>query len=148
MIGSTIRIEIDLESFEKHYKDAKGFHRRAEQFLNEGQSSSVIFNVASIALERYLIAICYLYGAPPWNNTYASLMDIVEIIVDFPQDLNDEIRSIGKLSQPYLCSMEPYHGKFPEAADADRILSICDKVSRTFDQSRISAIRSTKKKGK
>lgn len=145
MIGSAIRIKIDLESFEKHYKDAKGFHHRAEQFLREEQSSSVIFNVASIALEQYLIAICYLYGALPWNHTYDSLMDIVEIVVDFPKALNEEIRSIGNMSQAYLCSTEPYVGSFPESYDSDKIISICGRVSKIFDQSRISSLRVLKK---
>lgn len=145
MIGGIISTEIDMESFEKNYKDAKGFHHRAEQFLREEQSSSVIFNVASIALEYYLISLCYLYGAPPWNHTYSYLMDVVEVIIDFPKALNDEIRSVDELLKNYLCSTEYYNGKFPESTDADSILSICDRVSNVFDQSRIELLGNLKK---
>ncbi|WP_446897929.1 hypothetical protein ACSVC9_13265 [Clostridium sp. LBM24168] len=145
MLDNILLKNIDLNSFERNYKDAKAFHHRAKQFSEEDQSPSIIFNVASIALEQYLISICHLYGAPPWNHTYDFLMDVVEIVVDFPKELNNEIRSIGKQSHEYLCSLEPYTGNFPESSDASKILAICDKISRTFDQSRISSIRAIKK---
>jgi hypothetical protein len=88
------RNEIDLEAFEANYRGAKMYHYRAEQFLGEGQCSSVVFNVASVALENYLIALCELYGAEPGNHNYICLMDEVETIIDVPPLLNKEIRSL------------------------------------------------------
>lgn len=45
--------EIDFEVFDESYRGAKMYHYRAEQFLEEGQHYSVVFNVASVALENY-----------------------------------------------------------------------------------------------
>jgi hypothetical protein len=131
--------EIDLEAFEGDYRDAKVYHRRLEQFLEEGQHSSVVFNVAAVALERYLVALCELYGVEPGNHNYTCLMDAAEKIIDFPMMLNKEIRSLDLIFG--ICSLDGYHHGEPERSDSDRVLLMCNEVQELFDQTRISAIR-------
>ena len=131
--------ETDLEMFEKNYWSAKMYHQRAEQFLDEGQSSSVVFNVASVALENYLIALCDLYGIEPGNHNYICLMDAVEEVIDVPPALNREIRSLDIIFD--ICSLENYHHGTPEPADSDRVLSMCNEVRKLFDPVRIAAVR-------
>ncbi|MDF2504450.1 hypothetical protein [Clostridium sp.] len=138
--------EADLEAFEKIYKSAKGYHKRAAQFLNEDQCPSVVFNVASVALECYLIALCNLYGTDPLNHNYRSLMDVAEIVVDFPSTLNEEIRSLDVMFD--ICSLEDYHYENPKASDSDKVLLMCNEVNKLFDQKRISSIRVAFKNGK
>jgi hypothetical protein len=119
-----------LDSFEENYRDAKGYHNRAKQFLHEEQSSSVVFNVASVALERYLIALCNLYGINPGNHNYRSLMDSIEIFIDFPSELNIDIRNLDLMFD--ICSLEKNHYGDPNTFDSDRVLSMCDKVEKLF----------------
>lgn len=133
------RNEIDLEVFEKNYQSAKMYHRRAEQFLDEGQSSSVVFNVASVALENYLIALCELYGEEAGNHNYTCLMDVVEAIIDVPAALNKEIRSLDLIFG--ICSIENYYHGNPEQADMDRVLYMCNEVQHLFDQTKIATVR-------
>lgn len=133
------RNEIDLEVFEKNYQSAKMYHRRAEEFLNEGQSSSVVFNVASVALENYLIALCELYGEEAGNHNYTCLMDTVEKIVDVPVVLNKEIRSLDLIFG--ICSIENYYHGNPEQDDRDRVLFMCNEVQHLFDQTKIATVR-------
>ncbi len=131
--------EIDLEAFEEKYRDAKAYHKRAVQFLEEKQYYSVVFNVAAVALEFYLVALCELYGTEPGNHNYTCLMNAVEEIVAVPEELNEEIRSLDLIFG--ICSIENYYHGEPELSDLDRILAICDGVRKLFDPVRISSVR-------
>jgi len=131
--------KIDIEAFEADYRGAKMYHYRAEQFVEEGQSSSVVFNVASVALENYLIALCDLYGVEPGNHNYTCLMDAVETIIDISEELNKEIRSLDLIFG--ICSLENYYHGIPEESDSDRVLAMCNEVRQLFDQTRIDAVR-------
>lgn len=84
-------METDVEAFEENYRDAMAYHRRAEQFLRQKQRLSLVFNVGSVALERYLVALCHLYGVMPLNHNYICLMNAVEMVVNVPKELNKEI---------------------------------------------------------
>lgn len=128
-----------LEAFEGNYRDAKMYHYRAKQFLAEGQHFSVIFNVASVALENYLIALCYLYGVDPGNHNYACLMDTVEEILDVSPALSKEIRSLDLIFG--ICSLENYYHGTPELSDTERVLALCSAVQGLFDPARITAVR-------
>jgi HEPN domain-containing protein len=126
---------IDWEAFNESYRNAKGFHHRAEQFLREGQCYSVVFNVASVSLECYLVALCKLYGVDPDNHNYTCLMDTIESMMDFPTELNKEIRSLDLIFG--ICSLKNYHHGVPEPSDSDRILSMCNEVQELFDPARM-----------
>ncbi|MDF2926247.1 MAG: hypothetical protein K0R57_5161 [Paenibacillaceae bacterium] len=133
--------EPDAEAFEENYRDALGFHQRAQQFQREGQRFSLVFNVGAVALERYLVAMCHLYGVMPLNHNYICLMNAVEAVVDFPPALNKEIRSLDFIFG--ICSLEDYFHGVPEEADAHRVLAMCGAVSKQFDQNKILSVRAT-----
>lgn len=131
--------EAGFKAFEDHYRDAKGYHARALQFLEEGQRPSVVFNVASLALESYLIALCHLYGLPPGNHSYGSLMDTVEMLIEVPGELNEAIRSMDFIFA--ICSLEHYYYKLPDQDDRDRVLFLCRRTEALFDQNRIAQLK-------
>lgn len=67
-------------------------------------------------------------------------MNAVETVVEVPQALNKEIRSLDFIFG--ICSLEDYFHGTPEASDSDRVLSMCNEVQHSlFDQARISSIR-------
>lgn len=131
--------QIDFGAFEESYSSARGYHRRAKQFAEEGQFHSVVFNVSSVALEHYLIALCRLYGIEPGNHSYTCLMDEVENIIDIPQTFNAEIRSLDLMFG--ICSLENFHLAEPGVSDSNRVMIMCDEVGKLFDQARISALK-------
>ncbi|WP_019911709.1 hypothetical protein [Paenibacillus sp. HW567] len=131
--------ETDLEDFEENYRDALAYHRRAEQFLRQQQRLSLVFNVGSVALERYLVALCHLYGAIPLNHNYICLMNAVETVVDVPKELNKEIRSLDFIFG--ICSLDDYFHGTPKPEDSTRVLSMCEQVRGLFDPARISLVR-------
>jgi hypothetical protein len=132
---------IDFEAFAENYRDAQVYQRRAEQFRREGQHATVVFDVAAVALERYLIALCELYGRKPRNHNYTCLMDDAETMIDFPPLLNKEIRSLDLIFG--ICPLDDYHHGSPETSDADRVRSMCNQVRKLFDQTRIKLLGDT-----
>jgi HEPN domain-containing protein len=123
-------IEKDLSAFKKNYREARGYHHRARQFADEGQRPSLVFNVASVAVERYLIALCALHGVMPRNHNYGSLMDSAVGLAKFPAGLERDIRSLDDIFG--ICSLDEYHHGVPEPADAARVLGLCGGLTDLF----------------
>ena len=128
-----------FDDFEKEYRDSKAYLRRAKQFLEQRQDHSVVFNVASLALERYLVALCYLHDMEPYNHNYTCLMDTVEMFMEPPEELNNEIRSLDKIFD--ICTLDDYFHGDPEVSDMERILVMCEEVEELFDQEKIQSFR-------
>lgn len=127
------------DEFEKEYMDSKAYLRRAKLFRDRGMAHSDVFNVASLALERYLVALCYLYDVEPFNHNYNCLMDSAEKLVAVPAELNAEIRSLDKIFD--ICSLDDYYHGEPELSDMERIIAMCDAVEGLFAKEKIEELR-------
>jgi hypothetical protein len=130
---------IDEESFALNYADAEGYYHRALQFQAIGQRPSLIFNIASVALERYLVALCDLYGEDPRNHNYITLMRSVETLVEIPKELNKRIKAMDWIFG--ICSIDEYRHLNPDEKDMENVLVLCVEVQKLFDQKRIAKIR-------
>jgi len=139
IVAKMKQMYIDFEAFDKMFADAKGYHKRAKLFVAEGQRPSLIFNVSSVALECYLIALCELNGEMPRNHTYISMMNTVEQHMTVPRELSKSIRSLDIIFG--ICPIDNYHHGVPEPADAARVLSLCDMVLELFDPKQITSVR-------
>lgn len=128
------------QDFEESYRSAKAYYSRAVQFREDGYRASVVFNVGSVSLECYLISLCYLYNVEPFNHNFTCLMDSVERIVDVPEELNRDIRSLDEIFG--ICSVENYYHGMPVPEDSEKVLSICNKVEKLFSPDKISSVRS------
>lgn len=144
----TVDIEYDygIESlFEEDYKDAQAYHRRALQFRNNGQAFSLVFNIASVALERYLVALCELYGEEPMNHNFITLMITVDRLIEVPKELSKEVKSLDH--QIFgICFLDDYFHGTPAEEDAERILRMCEEVKKLFDQEKIKSVRAALKR--
>ncbi|WP_410013004.1 hypothetical protein [Sodalis sp. C49] len=124
---SKLLFESDRQKFIRLSHDAEGYHRRAELFAEQAQSPGLVFNVASIAVECYLIALCAWYGSMPYNHNYGSLMDTAEEVILFSPALSGKIRALDDIFG--LCSLENYHHGTPTLADSVGIIAICRELS-------------------
>ncbi len=119
--------ETDRQKFVRLSVDARAYHRRAELFAEQEQSPGLVFNVASIAVESYLIALCAWYGSMPFNHNYTSLMDTAEEVMQFDPVLSHDIRALDEIFG--ICSLDDYHHGTPMAQDAVGIVAICRSLS-------------------
>jgi hypothetical protein len=123
--------------FEEDYHDAKAYHRRALRFAAIGKSVELIFNVAAIALERYLVALCDWHGTEPMNHNFVCLMNAVDKVMDVPHSLSKEIRALDMIFG--ICALdETYHHGKPTAADTGKVLRLCDEVHALFDKEKVT----------
>lgn len=135
-----VEFDFRVESlFDEDYKDAQAYHRRALQFRNQGQAYSLVFNIASVALERYLVAMCELYGVEPMNHNFITLMMTVDKLVPVPKDLSREIKSLDKIFG--ICFLDDYYHGTPMPKDAERALCMCDDIKDLFDGEKISSVQ-------
>jgi len=129
---------IDEEAFATDYADAKAYYKRAMQFQAAGERPSLIFNIASVALERYMVAICDLYGAEPKNHNYGILMKEIENFVPVPTDLKKRIKAMDWIFG--ICSIDEFRHPNPGESDRDNVLYLCVEVEKLLDQKRIETL--------
>jgi HEPN domain-containing protein len=128
---------VDGFPFEENYHDAKAYHRRALRFCETGKTGELVFNVASMALERYLVALCDLHAVEPENHNFVSLMNTVDKLVDIPHELSRDIRSLDQIFG--ICALdEKYHHGTPDDYDAEKILRLCNDCRLLIDDLRLS----------
>jgi hypothetical protein len=118
--------ESDAQRFARNFDDAKAYHRRARLFAEQGQRASLVFNVASIAIECYLIALCARFKAMPMNHNFGCLVEDAEFFIDFPPGLANGIRSLDEIFG--ICSLDDYYHGTPEEKDAIKSLALCEGI--------------------
>jgi len=131
-------IMIDEESFALNYADAEGYYHRALQFQTNEQRPSLVFNIAAVALERYLVALCDLYGEDPRNHNYITLMKTVETLVEVPKELNRRIKAMDWIFG--ICSIDEYRHPNPDEKDMENALVLCVEVQKLFDKNRVTEV--------
>lgn len=124
-----------FETYEKKLQrcltDARCYHQRAMQFATDGERVSLVFNIAAVAIEAYLIALCARHQIMPFNHDYGSLVTAAEEAVAFTPELKEAILSLDEIFG--ICSLENYHHGTPLQIDADRTLTICNALSQMFE---------------
>ncbi|KAA9000499.1 hypothetical protein FJU30_09655 [Affinibrenneria salicis] len=118
--------ESDQQRFDRCYRDAQGYHRRAGLMDAQNNGHSLVFNVAAIAVECYLIALCARFGEMPMNHNYASLLAAVEEVMPLDPALRADIAHLDTLFG--ICSIDDYHHGKPVPEDKQIILRICDRL--------------------
>lgn len=137
---STLLFESEEQRFARCYEHACGYHRRARLLVNQTSSPSLVFNVAAIAVECYLIALCALHGEMPMNHNYRSLLRSVEGKTQIDAALRDDIHALDGIFG--ICAIDDYHHGTPNDEDKVRILAICDAIDTLIhaDQARLTGI--------
>jgi len=129
--------------FEDDLKDARAYYRRALQFRDTGQAFSLVFNIASVALERYLVALCELHGEEPMNHNFITLMITVDQLIEVPRELSKEVKSLDQIFG--ICFLDNYFHGTPVEADAQKAVRLCEEVEKLFDKEKLRAVRAALK---
>ncbi len=131
-------VYIDEEAFETDYADGIAYHQAALLYRKENQRPSLVFNIAAVALERYLVALCDLYGLEPKNHNYITLMLDIEEVLTIPIELTRRIKAMDWIFG--ICSIDEYRHPNPDINDMNNVLILCDEVFKLFDRERIDAL--------
>ena len=126
----------DLKSMSRQdYRDAKAYHRRALQFREAKYADSLVFNVASVALERYLVAICEWHGVEPMSHNFIGLMKEVDKLMDIPHETSRDVRSLDRIFG--ICFLDNYYHGEPQAADMEKALRLCSEMDELFNEKKL-----------
>ncbi|MDR1067102.1 MAG: HEPN domain-containing protein [Clostridiales bacterium] len=123
---------IDPREIDNSYRDAKAYHANAVKLTQKEEPSySSAVDIASMALENYLITLCYMNGERPYDHNYTALICAIDDLMDFPEELSAEIQSFDEMFG--IRSMDDYRHGEPTAADAEKILDICERVNAIIE---------------
>lgn len=131
--------ESDEQRFTRCYDHARSYHRRARLLVGQTRSPSLVFNVAAIAVECYLIALCALHGEMPFNHNYRSLLASAEEKTAFSAALRHQILALDAIFG--ICSVDDYHHGAPDDDDRQRILTVCADLDALIERDRARLAR-------
>lgn len=116
-----------LDNGEKYYKAASPKNKKS-RFSPELQ-----YNLLSMSLEGYVMAVSGYHNLLPENHTYTDLMDALDRIVHLDPDLKDQVLRHESIQE--ICSMEDYTRSCPSETALeelrDAILKIGDLARKT-----------------
>ena len=101
----------------------KTWLRNGDQYMNsatpKGKKSrfgtDIRYNLLSMSLEGYVMAIMDVHNAMPENHTYTDLIAALETVADLDQELKSRILKYENIQS--ICSIEKYHRTSPTEED-------------------------------
>ena len=139
---STFLFESDDQRFARCYEHAGGYHHRARLLVNQTRSPSLVFNVAAIAVECYLIALCALHGDMPLNHNYRSLLRSIEEHTEVNEVMRQSILALDTVFG--ICSVDDYHHGTPDEQDKVRILALCEDLDSLIQRDQAALAERTR----
>lgn len=109
-----------LTNGEKYFRAACP-EGRESRFLPE-----LRYNLLSMSLEGYVMAIADFHNTLPYNHTYTDLMETLETLVSLDPDLKARILKHERLQE--ICSLEDYHRSTPSEEDLAELGSAVDRI--------------------
>lgn len=125
------QFESDRQRFARNFEEACAYHHRACLFAEEKVRASLIFNVASIAIECYMIALCAHFKNMPSNHSFGSLVEDAGLLMEFPADLAEKICGLDRIFG--ICSLDDYYHGIPTEEDAGTALEICKALQALIE---------------
>jgi len=126
----------DKESWKPFIDDGKKFQKTAIGGLKRREvfSSEILYNIFSMAIEKYFMGYFIYNKTMPDNHTFQDFATAAQRLTHVDQGLLDDLDFMGSFQE--ICSMDFYERKEPSEKDIKIIEQICDRV-RTFVMSRI-----------
>lgn len=105
---------------EKPKLDWRSWMVQGDQYLKAGTpkgekakfGGEVRYNLLSMSLESYVMAIMDFHKTLPDNHTYTDLMDGLERVIPVNADLKERILKYENIQS--ICSVEQFHIKSPD----------------------------------
>lgn len=96
---------------------------RADQYLNSASpkdkqskfNASIRYNLLSMSLENYIMAILDFHGTMPTNHTYTDLIDGLETVMTVDENLKQRLLKYENIQS--ICSLEKFHVKQPTESE-------------------------------
>lgn len=105
-------------------------------FTNYGANSrfntEIQYNLLSMSLEAYIMAILDFHGTMPDNHTYTDLMNAVEGVINIDYNLKKRILKFESIQS--ICSIEKYHTEKPSNEDIIELREAIQEIGELAHQ--------------
>jgi hypothetical protein len=118
--------------WETFYKEGIAYHARMVQGAGRGSlSAEVIHGLASLAIEKFLMALIVHNGSMPEGHTFPDLLRSSKSYAVFDPDIEDALILMDEI-QP-LCTMEPVPVKPVRRSDIGTFINASENIKRVVD---------------
>lgn len=122
----------------------KKWLKEGDQYLKAGTpkkekavfSNEILYNLLSMSLEGYVMAILDFHQRLPFNHTFRDLMDGLERVVDLDKDLKARILQYENIQS--ICSIEKYHRRAPTGTELGFLRAAVNEIGEMAHQTCLS----------
>ena len=105
-------MELDQITWRRFLKEGDQYLKAATPKSEKSRfNNDIRYNLLSMSLEGYIMAILDFHNNLPDNHTYTDLMDGLERVMDVDQSLKERILKYENIQS--ICSIEKYHRSAP-----------------------------------
>lgn len=118
----------DQESWASFIDDATKFHKTATGGMSRREvfSADILYNVFSMAMEKYVMGLCMYKKNLPYNHTFKDLGNAARRVACIDDDLLEDFEYMDSFQE--ICSVDFYARKEPSDDDIQKIAQICNRV--------------------
>ncbi|WP_236892963.1 hypothetical protein [Desulfoluna limicola] len=89
-------------------------------------SADILYNIFSMAMEKYVMGLCTHKKNLPDNHTFKDLADAAQRVTHVDQGLLDDLAYMDSFQD--ICSVDHYERKVPSEDDIQKIAQICNRL--------------------
>jgi len=129
-----------IQGWRRFFEEGSGYLSTAHAAYEKRRkvyTAGILYNLAAMAIEKFVMAALMRYGTMPYNHTMADLVEAME--ETFPGDLND-IRSGLLQMDKYqeICDLEGFSIAPPAMDEIPAMLALAEKVQSLVSEKIIS----------
>ena len=119
-----------IKGWEEFLAHGNGFLSTAMAAFNKGRQSftpEILYNIAAMAIEKFVMAALMKHGALPYNHTMADLVEAMEeTFPDSTAELREGLLDMDRYQQ--ICDFDTYHIEAPKVDDIPAMLELAEGV--------------------
>jgi hypothetical protein len=116
------------KSYKEFLKDGDGFLNRARKSILKQDifTPEIIYNIAGMAIEKYIMAYLMYNGTLPDNHTFRDLLDGISRVKTPPENIVEILNFMDGFQD--ICSIEKYKILIPTKEDVKKIIDAGNQI--------------------
>ncbi|MDR0611258.1 MAG: hypothetical protein LBG58_14205 [Planctomycetaceae bacterium] len=122
------------QSWQTFLSDGRGFHKtvRGSRKRPNIFTPSIVQNIASMAIEKYFMAIFLKRGILPMNHTMTDFINTAQVFLPLEPELVKTLYYMDHLQQ--ICSFDHFKIITPSDTDIPRFLKAVDDIAEIAER--------------
>jgi len=137
---SDIKPALPIQGWEKFLLHGDGYLKTATMAFAKGKESftpEILYNIISMAIEKFVMSALMRFGKMPYNHTMKDLVESLE--TNFPEILDSEMKEglLNLDTYQDICDIESYRIKTPGMEEIPKMLNLAYSLQQLFTQENI-----------